>query len=116
MVPNIKRAIYAEPAYKPLLSLLEGMYMTAGQLAVRWNYSEDHLSNLRRDGKGVPWIKLPTGAIRYKVEDVVAAELRAAAGPLSLSAVCLAVAACESVPKEHRAAIVEHLRENLKGA
>lgn len=100
----------AMAVFQPFFDLLKGGFMTPAQLGERWQYSPDHLSNCRRTGKGVPWLKLPTGAVRYRTADVVAAEIAGTAGPLTVERVLLAVSACPSVSEADRAKMIEHLR------
>lgn len=109
MIPTPK-AVLRQPVYRPLLDVLDGHFMTSQELAERWRYTDDHLSNLRRGGKGPPYTKLMNGAIRYRVADVIEAELAGSAGPVSLDEILLAVSACASVPAEARVTIIEHLR------
>lgn len=82
MFPNVPRKILGGAAYRPLLEMLDDVFMTSGELAGRWRLSDDHLSNVRRAGKGPDWVKLPTGAVRYRAADVIASELAGTGGPL----------------------------------
>ena len=103
----------AGPEFGPLVGLMSDLLISGADLADHWGYTETHLSNLRKAGKGVPWIKLPTGGIRYRMSEVLSAELSGRAGPLSLEHVLLAVSACKAVPAEHRATLLEHLKAAL---
>lgn len=101
--------------YRPLLALVEDTLVSSAALALHWGYSENHLSNMRRAGqRGLPFVKLPTGGIRYRMSEILASEIAGTVGPLTLDRVVLAVASCASVPAEHRAAMVEHLRAALR--
>lgn len=77
-------------AYEPLLKQFNGVMITAGDLAQHWGYTEVHLANLRRNGRGLPFIKLPTRGIRYNQAEIIAAELGNTSGPLTIERVCLA--------------------------
>lgn len=97
-------------AYQPVLDVLESVLIAPGALAAHWGYTEEHLCNLRKNSRGLPFIKLETGGIRYRVSEVVAAELRGTAGPLTLERVLLAVASCASISIDARAAMQAHVR------
>lgn len=97
-------------AFAPVLAMLRGMLLTPAEVGERYKYTEEHLCNLRKNGRGWPFMKLETGGIRYRLSDLMAAELRGTSGPLTLERVNQAVAACEKVPLEHRAAMQSHLR------
>jgi hypothetical protein len=114
MIDLPKSKLSDVPAYRPVLDLVSDVLISSDDLAAHWGYSESHVANLRRDtSRGVPWIKLPTGGIRYRLSEILAAEIAGTTGAITLDRVALAVAACGSVPPEHRAAIVAHLREAL---
>lgn len=101
--------------YAAVLGLVDGVLISSADLARHWGYSENHLANLRRDeAKGLPFIKLPTGGVRYRLSEVLAAEIAGTVGPITLDRVLLAVAACPGVPAEARAAIAEHLRASFR--
>lgn len=103
-----------EKALRPLMSLLDGHLMTAAEVGDHLRYSPERLAHLRRDGGGPPFLKLPTGGVRYVLGEVMAWQIAAEAGPLTLDRVALAIAACLSVPAEHRAAMLEHLQLAFK--
>ena len=48
--------------------------LTEKQLATRWSASHRTLTNTRSEGKGIPYIRLVSGAIRYRLSDVLASE------------------------------------------
>lgn len=110
MIPVSPLAAHEANAYRPLLDMLSSVFITPKELADHYRYSEEHLCNLRRRKRGWPFIKLPTGGIRYRVSDVIAAEIRATEGPLTIDEVCLALAGCTKLSLEQRAAAQEHLR------
>jgi hypothetical protein len=114
MIPLIPRKAANVDAYRPLLDLLDSIMLTPAELGAHWRYSDDHLCNLRRAGKGPPWVRLPTGAIRYRASDIMAAEIAGTCGGLTLDQVCLAVSACAEVPLEARAALIAHLTRTLR--
>ncbi|MGI9159839.1 MAG: helix-turn-helix transcriptional regulator [Saprospiraceae bacterium] len=102
------------PALRPLMTVLDGYLMTAAEVGEHLRYSTERLAHLRADGRGPPFIKLPTGGVRYQMAEVTAWQLAAECGPLTLDRVALAVAACVSVPAEQRAAIIQHLEASFK--
>lgn len=53
---------------------IDDIFLTPQQLADRWQLDPGSLANARSRGEGVPFVKLPSGAVRYRVADVLAAE------------------------------------------
>lgn len=96
--------------FAPLASLLEGSMATPRTLARRWDLSEQTLANNRTAGKGLPFVNLPTGSVRYYVSEILAAELAGTRGPLSIDRVALELAAMPEVPETLAAAILARLR------
>jgi len=103
-------------ALRPLMNLLDGYLMTAGEVGDHLRYSTERLAHLRKDGAGPPFIKLPTGGVRYAMSEISAWQLAGETGPLTLDRVALAVAACLTVPAEHRAALIQHLERSFAPA
>ena len=110
MAPHLPRLIATAPQWAPLLDLLTEIYLKPHELAQRWRYSEDYVSNMRRSNRGPAFLKLPTGAILYPLAEVVAWELAGAAGPLTFERLSLALTTCKGVTPELREAIVSHVR------
>lgn len=100
----------AGPEFAPLIGLLSDVLVTDTALTAHWGYSRNHLSNLRKAGKGIPFVKLPTGGVRYRMSEILSAELDGTDGPLTLDRIAIAIATCKTVPAEHRAALIEHLK------
>ena len=115
MLPYPESRIPKSDAYKPLTELLDSILVTNDYLSQHWGYSENHLSNLRRLQKGPPWVKLPTGAIRYRLSEIAAAEIAGTQGALTLERVQLAVSACSALSAEQRAAVIAHLESAFPG-
>lgn len=101
--------------YAPLAALLEGHFMTTNELGERWRYSVQTLSNARTDGRGLPFVLMPTGGVRYRVSEVVAAEIAGTRGPLSVDRVALELSLMPEVPAELARAICDRLRLYLRG-
>ncbi|MBA4130048.1 MAG: hypothetical protein C0519_01340 [Hyphomicrobium sp.] len=103
----------APDAYKPLIELIGDYLLKASEVAEHLRYSEQHLANMRRAGNKtfMPWIALPGGAIRYRMADVVAAQIGGTTGPLTLDRVNLAIATCRDVTPEVKLLMQEHLRK-----
>lgn len=101
-------------AYQPLFAILNDFLITPAELCQRWRLTPSHLCNLRRRKKGAPFIKIAGGrAVRYRLSDIVAAETRCGAGRLTVSRVCLALAACEELSVEAREIAQQHVRGAL---
>lgn len=50
------------------------LYMTPEEVASRLRQSTQTLANLRARGEGLPYVKLASGAVRYKMSDVLTME------------------------------------------
>lgn len=111
MLPEPK----APAAFAPVLEICRSVLVTPGELAAHWRYTEDHLANLRRAGRGLPFIKFDTGGVRYRLSSILAAEISGESGALTLERVLLAVATCATVSERDRAAIASHVRAALGG-
>jgi len=101
--------------YKPLIAILESTLVRPASLAERWGYSDQTLSNHRSQGRGLPFIILPGGAIRYRASEILAAEKAGTRGPLSVDRVALELAAMPDVPEKLQRAIIERLRAVQEG-
>lgn len=114
----IPPAVAADDVYAPLVSLLKEVLLKPKDVAARWGQSEDHLSSMRRQRSGLPFIRLPSksvskGSVRYRLSDVISVEIMGTFGPLTLKQVCMAIASCPDVPKEARAKMQAHLSRAL---
>ena len=101
--------------YKPLADLLETTLVRPSSLAERWGYSDQTLSNHRSQGRGLPFVTLPGGAIRYRASEIILAEIAGTRGPLSVDRVALELAAMPDVPEKLQRAIIERLRAVQEG-
>lgn len=110
MLKSVPTTIANVEAFKPVLDICRGTLITPAEVGERYRYSQEHLCNLRKTGRGWPFLKLETGGIRYRLSELLASEIRGTCGPLTLERVEHAVAACTSVPAEHRTALQKHLR------
>lgn len=100
-------------AVGPLLHICESVMVTPTELARHWRMSPDYLSNLRRAGKGIPHVKLPTGKVLYRLSDVLAAEISNTQGPITLDRIALALQAYKPLAPPEQDKLLEHLREFL---
>lgn len=110
MLKSLPHTFTNVEAYAPLAAMMRGVLMTSKELGERWRFSDEHLCNLRRAGRGLPFLKLDTGAIRYRQSDIIAAEIAGTCGPLNLDRVLVAVAACPDLSDAHKLAVQAHLR------
>jgi len=99
------------PAHEPIVRLLRDTLITPKVLAERWSYSVIHLANLRRPGLGLSSIKLPTGpksgGVRYRLSEIVAAELHGTSGPIDRERVALAIVGCPDISDHQKAAVLK---------
>lgn len=109
-------------AYEPLVRLLRDTLLRPRELADRWRFSQDHLSNLRRRNIGPPAIRLPTasgaakrpmGSLRYRLSDVILAEITGTHGSLTLERVALVISGCDFLSEPERGAVLARIREAL---
>ncbi len=113
--------VASEPALKPVLDLLKDTYITPRMLAARWVLSEDHLSNMRRRTFGLPWLRLPTGSkpnrgsIRYRLSDMIDAEIRGTDGGIRLSDIETAIMSFTEISPEDRLKLIVHMRSIFGG-
>jgi hypothetical protein len=98
------------PRFKPLADLLDGHMVNAKVLSARWSTSTQTLANWRSTGKGLPAVSLAEGAVRYRISEILAAELAGARGPLSVETVALELSVMPDVPEALAVKIVERLR------
>lgn len=49
-------------------------FLTTKELARRWGWHPQSLVNLRTEGRGIDWVRLGPGSIRYRREDILAHE------------------------------------------
>lgn len=117
MIKNVPKSIFCVGALEPVLALLDDTFMTPGELAKHWRYDgPGSLANLRRAGKPPKFVKLPGGAVRYRVSDILRCELEATQGPLDLDGILLAISACVAISLDDRKAVIEHVKGALSRA
>lgn len=97
--------------FAPLAGLLQSVLVKPAELAERWGYSDQTLSNQRSRNIGLPFIRLPGGAIRYRASEIIACEHAGTRGPLSVERVAVALAEMPDVPEKLQAAIIARLTE-----
>ncbi|MDH4981470.1 hypothetical protein [Hyphomicrobium sp. D-2] len=59
---------------RPAANPLYEVFLTGEELSARWRLKEQTLANQRAAGEGIPYTKLPSGSIRYKLADILEAE------------------------------------------
>lgn len=93
-----------------IIELLGDTLITAEELATRWRQKPQTLSNLRRARRGVPFLKLPpSGHVRYRLSDVVRAELAGMRGPITPDVVRMALTGLPGVSPQLRETIVARI-------
>ena len=96
-----------------IIDLLADTFITPPQLAARWHQQTQTLANLRRARRGVPYTKLPpSGHVRYRLSDVVRAELAGMRGPITPDVVRMALTGLPGLTPQLRETIAKRL-ENL---
>ena len=106
------------PLYAPLCRLLDDVFVDTVDLAERYGYDKNTLSNLRRrDGgkRSFPYVRLPGGGIRYPVSGVVAMELQGTYGAMTLDRVKLLLLADPGLSEHQKAALSARLDKAFAG-
>lgn len=91
---------------------IDDILMTPQELAARHRTTVESLANLRSRGEGIPYVKLPSGAIRYVARVVLAAEASGLYG-LTWHRIERAVGSAPGLDDRQRARLVEHLRRQI---
>lgn len=91
----------------------DDVYMTPEELAERHRMETSTLANLRYRGEGIPYTKLPSGAVRYKLKDVLAAESKGSNG-FSWSRLRDALALMNGLDPAARDMIITHLKKHMR--
>lgn len=91
----------------------DDVWMTVGEVAERHRLEKATLDNLRSRGEGLPFLKLPSGGVRYKLSDVLAAERSGMVG-FSWSRLADALALMPGLSAKDREAIVNHLKKAMR--
>ncbi len=94
---------------EPSAATIDDIFLTPQQLADRWQLDTGTLSNLRARGEGVPFVKLPSGSVRYKVADVLTAETASARG-FSWARLSAALESAPGMTPEHSVKLLKHLK------
>lgn len=103
-----KPAIVSQ-AVQPVAALCDAVMITTRELAAHWRQSADYLANVRkRQGVGPAFIRLPHGAIRYRLSDVLRHELCGQQG-VTPEAIRLAVHSCPEIPPLAREPIAQRI-------
>lgn len=91
---------------------LDDIMMTPAELAKRWRLDEGTLANLRSKGLGLPWVKLPSGPVRYRGSDVLDAEINGARG-ITAAQVRQIIMQYADLPERARLAIARYVDGQL---
>lgn len=108
---DVPQAIARGEPYAALFALLRDTFVESADLAERWRYSENHMSNMRRRGKLIPYTRLPSGRVLYRLSDIVRAEIAGTNGPLSLDRCLIFVSAQSWMAPADRDRLAAELRK-----
>lgn len=111
MLP-LPHSLDTDPSYRPFLALSEGLFITPRELARHWRLTIGHLAALRRQGKGPAYVKI-AGRVVYRHSDILAFELRNAAGPVTPDSLAIAMASIPALSPKARDLIAQHLERQL---
>lgn len=107
MIPAPK-ALQLQPAYRALLDVLDSQFLRPETVARRWGWSEQHLANLRKAGKGPAYVKLGR-SVRYTTAEIIAWELSGTSHHVTLDRVALACSALKGYTPDQCADIAAQL-------
>jgi hypothetical protein len=101
------------PPVDPKQPSRDDVFLTADELAERWRLEIPTLANMRSKGEGPPFLKLPSGSIRYRLADILASE---AAGTTGFTWAMLreAVSHYPRLSAPDARELLTHLRRNMK--
>jgi hypothetical protein len=99
---------------EPADAAFDDIFLTTEQLAARYQQEPGTLHNARCRGEGAPWVKTSTGAVRYRLADILAAE---AAGTRGFSWRKLKEALDEyrGLTAGETERLLKHLKERMRG-
>lgn len=115
MVIELPPEIAADPRYAQLVAACNEMFVTPAELAKRWRISIGHLTNLRRYSKGPAYLKIGTGAVRYRLRDIQDHEHVQANGQITRERVISAVSSLPDFSDVERMHVALHLVSILFG-
>ncbi len=92
---------------------VDDVLLTVDELSVRWRLTVQTLANLRSKGEGPPYLKLPSGSIRYKLSDIMKAEGDGQYG-FSWDGLKDALDAFDNLTTAQRTELYRHLRRTMK--
>lgn len=92
---------------------LDDVFLTAEELAIRWRLTEQTLANKRANGEGIPFTKLPSGSIRYKLSDVLEAERDGQHG-FSWDALAGSLKSFKRLGPNDRIELLQHIKRTMK--
>lgn len=96
------------------LAQAEAIFLVIDELATRWRISEQRLRNMYTDGEGPTVTKLPSGSIRYRLSDVLAAEAMPGGRGFRWSLLRRAMKSFPRLSASLRKALLHHLRMAMK--
>ena len=91
----------------------DDVFLMAYEVAERWGMAESTLANMRGAGEGIPYVRLPSGGIRYKLTDVLAAERRGDHG-FKWSRLDKTLKDCPGLGLYLRKALLTHARKRMR--
>lgn len=97
--------------YSSRREMLENTFLTPAGLAQRWSVTTATLANQRYRGEGVAYVKVQT-AIRYRMSDVLDAELNGQRG-LNWPRLAIALASYPGMKADQAKRMLEFLRQRL---
>ena len=109
----IPRTVLTNPAYSALLDAVDSVLITTEELADRWRLSVSHLTNLRQAQRGPASIKLATGAVRYKLAEVLAHEKHGECAQVTFDRLAFALSTVPGLDPAMRGRIENHLRDTV---
>lgn len=91
MIP-LPRHMLLDPAYAPVIALVDSVNLLASEVSKHLRLTEDTLSNMRRRGTGPAYTKLPSGRVLYPLSGVLEWEIAGQGGAVTPERLSLALA------------------------
>lgn len=103
------------PLYAPLVRLLDDVFVDGATLAARYGYTATALVQMRRRNRSYPWVRTPSGGIRYPVGAIVSHDLANMHGGITADRVKLVILGTPHLSEAQKADLCERVDKAFSG-